>query len=133
MLPFEFVVLGTPLSQQAKNSSKQRWKARVRASAQAKWPLGTLPVTYSVRMTVVYYYDGTALDTDNMLKPIQDSLIGLIYNDDSLITDITACKRDLSGSFRIRGLSPSLAEGFMSNGEFVHIRIEEAPDPQELI
>ncbi len=74
-----------------------------------------------------------ALDTDNMLKPIQDALIGLIYNDDRQITDITAGKRDINGSFRVRGLSSSLAEGFNSNNEFVHVKVEEAPNPQELI
>ncbi len=133
MLPFDFVVLGTPLSQQAARRNLQRWKDHVRASAEAKWPPGINPLTCNVKMTIVYYYEGTALDTDNMLKPIQDALSGLIYNDDRQVTDINAGKRDLNGSYKIRGLSPSLAEGFSSNNEFVHVRIEDVPDPQELI
>jgi hypothetical protein len=133
MLPFDFVILGTPLSQQAKNRNLQRWKAHVRTSAQAKWPPQDQPIISNVKITVVYYHDGAALDTDNMLKPIQDALIGLIYNDDRQVTDITAGKRDINGSFRVRGFSSSLAEGFSSNNEFVHVKVEEAPNPQELI
>jgi crossover junction endodeoxyribonuclease RusA len=133
MLPFDFIILGTPLSQQAKNRNLRRWKSHVRACAQAKWPPQDQPVTGNIKIIVVYYHDGAALDTDNMLKPIQDALIGLIYNDDRQVTDITAGKRDINGSFRVRGLSSSLAEGFSSNNEFVHIRVEEAPNPQELI
>ena len=133
MLLFDFVVLGTPLSQQAKNRSLVRWKVQVRDSAQAKWPPNTPPVTCNVKITIMYYYDGVALDTDNMLKPIQDALIGLIYDDDGQVTDITAGKRDINGSYRVRGLSSSLAEGFSSNNEFVHVRVEEAPNPQVLI
>jgi crossover junction endodeoxyribonuclease RusA len=133
MLPFEFVVLGTPISVQAKPRSKNRWKALVKTSAQGDWSTGTPPVTTNVKITVIYYYDGTALDTDNMLKPIQDSLIGVIYVDDCQITDISAGKRNINGSFRVKGLSPTLAKGFSANKEFVYIKIEAAPDHQELI
>ena len=90
-------------------------------------------MTCNVKMTVVYYYDGASLDTDNMLKPIQDSLIGLVFGDDAQVTDITAGKRDLNGSYRVRGISSALAEGFSTNSEFVHIKVEEAPDHQELV
>lgn len=133
MLPFEFVVQGTPISQQAKGSSRRRWMNQVLSAAQQKWPANDDAVECELKMTVVYYYEGAALDTDNMLKPIQDALEGLVYVDDSQVTDITAGKRKLDGSFKIRGLSPELAEGFISDDEFVHIKIEEAPDPQELV
>lgn len=133
MLPFEFVVLGTPISSQAKARSKNRWKVLVRTSAQEVWPSGTPPLETELKITVIYYYNGTALDTDNMLKPIQDSLIGVVYVDDSQITDITACKRNINGSFRIKGLSPPLAKGFMHSDDFVHVKIENIPDHQELV
>lgn len=130
-LPFDFVVLGTPRSVQSKSASKQRWKAQVSAAAQVHW-VGA-PVTGEVQMKVVYYFIKDPLDTDNMLKPIQDAMNGIIYVDDSQVTDITAGKRRLDGSFRVRGLSPRLAEGFVDGGEFVHIQIQKAPDPEELI
>lgn len=133
MLPFEFVVVGTPISQQAKSSTKAGWRATVAAAARAEWPGGTLPLTSPLKMTIVYYYDGVALDTDNMIKPIQDALVGVVYQDDAQLTDVTACKRDLNGSYRVRGLSPQLAKGFSSDRDFVHIRLEAPQDPQELI
>ena len=132
-LPMDFVVLGTPKSVQAASRSKTLWKAEVSTAAQTVWPLTRSPLTTTLKITVVYYYLGAPLDTDNMLKPIQDALNGVVYRDDSQITDITAGKRPFDGSFRVRGLSPQLAKGFTSNGEFVHVRIEDAPDPQELL
>jgi hypothetical protein len=33
----------------------------------------------------------------------------------------------------VRGMSPVLAEGFVQGDEFLHIRIEEAPDHTELL
>ena len=85
-----------------------------------------------MRVTVTYYYDGPALDVDNMIKPIQDALVGLVYINDDQVTDAIGRKRDLNSSFRVRGMSSSLAEGFCRNNEFLHVRIEDAPDHTEL-
>ncbi len=68
-----------------------------------------------------------------MIKPIQDALNDLVYVDDRLITDTQIRKTDLNGSFRVRGMSAVLAEGFCRGNEFLYIRIEEAPNHQELI
>lgn len=68
-----------------------------------------------------------------MLKPIQDALIGLIYEDDRQITDIAVRKTDINGSFYVRGISPILAEGFSHGLEFLYVRIEVAPSHEELL
>jgi crossover junction endodeoxyribonuclease RusA len=68
------------------------------------------------------------MDNDNLVKPIQDALNALVYADDGLITDTSLRKTDLNGRFQVRGMSPILAEGFCSGEEFLHIRIEAAPD-----
>lgn len=68
-----------------------------------------------------------------MGKPIQDALIGLVYVDDRLITDTQIRKTDLNGSFKVRGMSRILAEGFCSGNEFLHIKVEDAPNHQELV
>jgi Holliday junction resolvase RusA-like endonuclease len=36
----------------------------------------------------IYLYDEVVLDADNIIKPIQDALIGLAFLDDALVTDI---------------------------------------------
>ena len=35
-----------------------------------------------VALTVLYFYDEAALDIDNILKPIQDALVGIVLEDD---------------------------------------------------
>jgi crossover junction endodeoxyribonuclease RusA len=136
MLPFEVIVVGTPVSHQAQNRQALRsWQAEIQAAARASLPAGAQPVLDSVEIHVVYYHDEDAAhlpDEDNMLKPIQDALQGLVYEDDGQITDGTCRKRNFDSSFKVRGLSAVLAEGFVQGREFVHITVALAPDPTVL-
>jgi len=136
MLPFEFTVEGPPISHQTRRPERlQAWKQAVRHAALQRWPEGISPFKLRLKMRVCYYHDGVAvrIDNDNMVKPIQDALNGLIYEDDRQITDIEVRKTDINGSFRIRGMSPVLAEGFVKGKEFLYICIELAPDHEELL
>ena len=131
---FEFCIEGPPISGQAKSgSSRRRWKEKVKGAAQAQWPAGQLPYDQSLKVTIVYYYEGEALDVDNMAKPILDALNGLVYGDDAQVTDCNTNKRDISGAFRVRGMSPVLAEGFCWDKEFLHIKVENAPNHEEVL
>ncbi len=136
MLPFEFVVAGPPVSQQARNRANlQAWKKSVREEAEKRWPQGQPPLTGTLRIIVVYYHEivTTRIDNDNMLKPIQDALNGLVYVDDRQITDTQVRKTNLDGSFRVRGMSAVLAEGFCRGSEFIYVRVEASPDHAELL
>jgi crossover junction endodeoxyribonuclease RusA len=136
MLPFEFTVDGPPVSHQTRNTARLRmWQQTVRVAATRRWPAGTQPVTERLRFTVTYYHDGVSvrIDNDNLIKPIQDALNGLVYEDDRQITDTHVRKTDLNGSFRVRGMSPVLAEGFCRGNEFLYVRVELAPGHEELI
>ena len=136
MLPFEFTVDGPPVSYQTRNVVRLRaWQQAERVAAVQRWPASTPPVTERLQFTVTYYHDGISvqMDNDNLVKPIQDALNGLIYEDDRQITDTYIRKTDLNGSFRVRGMSPVLAEGFCRGNEFLYVRIELAPDHEELI
>ena len=97
------------------------------------WPNGSGPTREAVKITVVYYYDRIALDADNFIKPVQDALAGVVYLDDGQVSDVTIRRTNLSGSFRVRGMSSILAEGFTTGQEFLYIRIEAAPDHVELL
>jgi crossover junction endodeoxyribonuclease RusA len=137
-LPFEFVVTGKPVSHQTKDRQRlQAWKQKVREVAQACW-LAPSCLGESVQVTITHYYDAApgneheVPDSDNIVKPVRDALNGLIYVDDYQVTDFVSRRRSLNGSFRIRGMSPVLAEGFCSGEEFLHIRVEAAPDPNVL-
>lgn len=81
---------------------------------------------------MTYYYDGARLDVDNMLKPIQDALCGIVYEDDKQLTGTHGYLCDLNAAYKVRGLTPAQASGFTSNGPFVHIRIEMPSPPGEL-
>jgi len=136
MLPVEFIVVGTPVSQQAHNREALRsWRAEIQAVAQNTVPDDETPVVDSVEIHVVYYHDKDAAhlpDEDNMLKPIQDALQGIVYVNDSQVSDGTCRKRDLDGSFKVRHLRPVVAEGFIQGDEFVHITVMPSPDPRIL-
>jgi crossover junction endodeoxyribonuclease RusA len=134
MVPFEFIVVGTPVSQQTRNKARLRkWKETVRNGASSEWPATEPIIDQPIQILVVYYYEGAAMDTDNMIKPIQDAMKGLIYSDDCLVTDSRGAKRDLGGSFRVKGMSPVVAKGFCCGSEFVHVKILEAPSQEELV
>ena len=104
-----------------------------RAAAQS-WPPGTAPAARPVRMTVVYFHDGehVRIDNDNLVKPIQGALTGLIYEDDRLIVVTTVRKRSLDGSFRVRRMSRVLADAFVDGREFLYVRVDDDPDSGEL-
>ena len=132
---FEFFVEGPPLSQQTRNSARLRdWKEYVRNEAAKLWrgrDLNDGPL----KLTVVYYHERQAvsIDHDNMIKPIQDALAGLVYRNDRQITDAQTRKTNIDGRFRVRRISPVYARAFSSGKEFVYIRIEEAPNHEELL
>jgi crossover junction endodeoxyribonuclease RusA len=112
--PFEFFVEGPPLSQQTRNSERLReWKEYVRAEAAKLW-LNQPPVELPLKLTVVYYHDrqSVLIDHDNMIKPIQDALAGLIYENDRQITDAQTQKRISTADFACgtcRQFTPALS------------------------
>lgn len=123
---------GPPVSQQARRKSRrEEWKEAVRAKAAGLW-LPALPeINGPLGLKIGYFYSGEiVLDTDNMIKPIQDALIGLVYIDDDLISDVVARRRPLDGSLRIPVMTPALTEGFGSGREFLHIVVDRS-DPEE--
>ncbi|MGH7200854.1 MAG: RusA family crossover junction endodeoxyribonuclease [Planctomycetaceae bacterium] len=134
MLRCEFIVHGPPLSHQTRNRTKlEAWRQRVRDAAAEHW--GTAPPsTDTLKIIVVWYHDGPSvrMDNDNLLKPIQDALIGLIYEDDRQLTDSVVRKTNIDGAFRIRGASLKLLEAFSRGKEFLYIQVEGSPDHTEL-
>ena len=128
-LPFEFTVEGPPVSLQGNPTRRAAWKSKVAAAATAAMPIGASLVTEDVELSVIYYHESATLDMDNMVKPIQDALIGIVYSDDSCVSDVSARRRSLYGSFKVRGLSVTLAMGFTTGIEFLHISVTAAPDP----
>lgn len=131
MLPFELIVAGPPVSHQTRHRARlQAWIATVRREALRRWPPDQPPVAGRLKITVVYYHDAirVRLDNDNMLKPIQDALQGVVYANDAQITDTSVRKTNLDHPMTVRGMSRVLAEGFCRGDEFLYVKVEEAPD-----
>ena len=131
MKSFEFIIPGPPLSLQTKNRARfQAWKRSVREIARRKWAQRdrSEPVRHEIAIEVIYFYDGPKPDTDNMIKPIQDALIGLIYRDDRQVTDATARQRNIERPLRVRRMSAVLAQGFVAGDDFVYVKISAKRD-----
>jgi crossover junction endodeoxyribonuclease RusA len=132
-LPWDVTVPGVPASVQSNRNKKARWRAEVGLAARTVWPAGQAPLTYPLAVTVTCFHRGQPLDTDNMLKPILDALIGIVYDDDKRVVDIHGSMRDLRGTtFLMEGLTPALLKGFLTDDPFVHIKVEAPPNAQEL-
>jgi crossover junction endodeoxyribonuclease RusA len=136
-LPREFVVLGRPISHQTKNKEVLRsWKEQVHAAVKSS--LGsTGPSGDHIKLTITHFYladlwESNVPDSDNIVKPIRDALNKLVYVDDYQISDSVSQRRDLNSTFRVRGMSVAMAEGFCYGDEFVHLLVEAAPDPTKL-
>ena len=77
-------------------------------------------------MTITYFFENVDLDLDNIPKPILDALKGLIYNDDSQITDLICRKRERNRDMQVLNASPILQEFLDRPGQFLHISVSEA-------
>src|ERR671922_1002905 len=134
MQPFEFLIRSRPVSQQARRSSrKEAWKDFVRREAERSWGPVHVPADGPVCVTLIYLYDEVALDVDNILKPIQDALVSLVFPDDSLVTDVIIRRRELRGTFDLTRASSVLVDGFEYGNEFVYVWIGDAPPQEQLL
>jgi hypothetical protein len=127
----EFTVAGPPLSHQTKSKSKLReWREQVRSAAAQTWG-DQPPVEVELKITVSYYHEGESvrIDNDNMVKPIQDALIGLVYVDDRCITDTEIRKTSMDGFYRTR--SPVLQRALLRKIPFLYIVVATAPSHEK--
>lgn len=85
-----------------------------------------------VSLRITYFYDSAAPDVDNIVKPIQDALKGIVYADDDQVTEATSRKSKLDGAFRIRGVSKELAIHLAQGKDFIQIQVLPAPRHEEL-
>jgi Holliday junction resolvase RusA-like endonuclease len=128
MIPFEFTIAGPPVSAQTKSRTRlQQWKQDVRAAAQAHVPVGAKPTDAEVRVAITYYYEGDTPDVDNIIKPIQDALVGVVFAGDDQVHQTKSWKRALNGSYQIKGASAVLLQAFAAGSQFLHIRVDACP------
>lgn len=109
LFPFEFHLEGTPVSLQGRGASKERWKGEVAAAATSRrnqtveWAfLEPEPLALTI-----YYFPIAPMggDVDNIIKPILDALIGILYLDDKSIERVSVQKFEPAGGWQF--LDPS--------------------------
>lgn len=128
MEPFEFLIQKRPVSLQTKNRRNlQAWNEFVHAEASKKWLPGSAPLASPpLRFTIVYLCDEAPADIDNIIKPIQDALVGLVFEDDFLISDVDSHRRFLTDPVDFASLPPILQAGVADGDECVYVRVSEA-------
>lgn len=125
-MQFEFLIPKRPVSGQTRNRANlQVWKHYIHGEAAKLWT-GTLLSGIDIRLLLVYLCDEDPVDTDNIIKPIQDALIGLVYEDDLLVADVEAHRRPLTGTFDITRVPLLLMNGLTLGKECVFVRVSEA-------
>lgn len=124
------MIPGTPISSGAGGRSRTRWKEAVSAAGAAVLTAEHAVVADSVKVTIVYFYVETDLDLDNIIKPILDALNNVIYLDDSQVADISAAKRDRTGTLVLEGASPMIMDHLAATSkkpqDFVYVAVELA-------
>jgi crossover junction endodeoxyribonuclease RusA len=125
-MEFEFLIPKRPVSAQTRKHNRlPAWKNYVRAEAAKVWKAE--PATgVSLHLTLVYLCDTDPVDIDNIVKPIQDALIGVVYDDDVLITDVSAHRRRFSGLEVSPKYSDLLLQAILLGNECVYIKVQKA-------
>jgi crossover junction endodeoxyribonuclease RusA len=127
MEPLEFIVLGCPISGQTKQRSRlQDWKDLVRLAASSAMGTG-MPIERKIglRLSIVYLSDAPAPDVDNIIKPIQDALVGMVYCNDLQITDVDCHRRKDAAPNGLR-LPVVLRHAIKTGAECVYVRVSDA-------
>jgi len=125
--PCEFVVIGTPVSQQTRKRARLApWIDMVAEAAleSGEESFENLPV----KVSVTYYFEQTDIDLDNLLKPILDGLKRAVVDDDRQVVELWARKRTIASALLTTGQPPMVAAALISGEEFIHILVESADE-----
>ena len=118
--------MGTPVSLQGSPDAKRYWQQRVtRAAEDAQ--LGRPPSRFDdLVLRVAYFYVyAPAADLDNIVKPLQDSLKGVAFEDDIQVVDLVASMRR-KGVADVIPMTTILATAFGGGSDFVYVTIDRA-------
>lgn len=122
----EFLIERRPLSLQAKNRENlQQWKAFVSSEAAKSWHLPLISEKY-LHISIVYLCGDAPPDVDNIVKPILDALVGLIYKDEEQVADVESHRRYLSHGIDATSLPSLLQQGVLKGEECVYVKIEDS-------
>jgi crossover junction endodeoxyribonuclease RusA len=123
---FELLIRKRPVSLQGNSKGRNEWKTFVRSEAQKVWT-GSSPIKdANLQLTLIYLCGDNPPDTDNIIKPIQDALNNLVYEDDRLVSDVESHRRFLSEPIDMTNLPLLLRKGVIIGKECVYVKVSES-------
>jgi Holliday junction resolvase RusA-like endonuclease len=130
----EFVVPKRPVSAQAKSRTNlQAWKALVAGYAARAWEGQPIHESGAVQMTAAYLCNESPVDVDNIIKPLQDALVGVVLRDDVLVTDVDSHRRSFDETFDLQRIPNVLLPYLSGTSEVVYIRVRQANALEEYL
>ena len=127
--PVSFTVKGTPVSSQSTTTrSKNSWKGEVQSAARLVVPAYKWCSEVDVSITIYDFpTDNPQGDVDNIVKLIQDALIGIVYIDDRSVRRVVAQRFLPLETADMNPLPDLVAEALVEDPPFVYIRINVDP------
>ncbi|HJS84875.1 MAG TPA: RusA family crossover junction endodeoxyribonuclease [Acetobacteraceae bacterium] len=127
--PVEFLIKDTPRSQRSDSAKKELWKRKVGeiASAHVK-TLRELPFLDDRPLAAtIFYFPAAEMqgDVDNIVKPILDGMIKVIYPDDRFLERIIVQKFEPGVEVIFRSLTPTLEQALEIDPPVIYIRIDD--------
>lgn len=121
----EFIVIGTPVSSQGTSGNRKFWQQLVRREGEAAGS-GQRPISEAVVLKLVYFFEKEPIaDLDNLVKPVQDALKGIAYDDDKQVVDLVASMRRKVFETGIT-MTALLARGFGGGSDFIHVVVDQS-------
>lgn len=127
--PIEFIVLGTPVSLQAKlPKAKLEWKERVKVASIAALPKPHFASDRRIAATLFYFPDAPVQgDIDNIVKLILDALGRHIYIDDSQVERLVVQKFEPGNVFEFKAPTATLEQALNGPKPALYIRLSDDP------
>ncbi len=126
---FEFVVGGTPVSNQTRRRERVRaWIVHVAEAARREWPADALPWDEPLSVAISHYFAEISIDLDNLPKPILDALKGVAMMDDSQVVILTLRKRRVMQAQGADDPGHLVADALATWPEFIHIRVAKVSE-----
>lgn len=127
--PVEFLVVGTPVSLQAKRrESIDQWKTRIIDASRSILPEGHFASESPVAATLFYFPAAEmAGDIDNIVKPVLDALGKHIYMDDRQVHRVLVQKFEPGNVFGFGSPSPTLQDALNRAKPILYIRLSDDP------
>ena len=129
-MQYKVIVKGIPKSVNSSPTSRRTWMTKV--AEEARKNFGTPLQDDDLRVEITIFHNGiVTFDSQNMAKPICDALCGVAYVDDMQVMEAEVKRKNLDGTFHIKGVPEELAIALCQGEDFVQIVIKKVGNEVE--